>query len=236
MNQTDEIIVKLGHQLDEYKLPIVAWSSGKDSMLLLYLVRKVIPNIPVLMFPALWTRRQKTFAAQIIEEWKLSAFFYRPNVLDYEQYEGGSSVIAYYPFGSHQIPVITDVVESSRCGLDKGREALKGQPFSEYGWDATLVGSKNCDSHNLVRKLNLQCLSTSTHEVITPLWDLTDDEVFDAILKYKIPIDSKVYQDGREDYDTGNFNYCLRCLNSQEKEVLCPKTNTIIPTIGDIYA
>lgn len=178
------------------KHPILAWSGGKDSQLLLFLLREIYGEFPVLVFPHWWDN--KDFVAKMVKEWDLVAYTYRPNHI----YASPDHVISYYQVGKNLLPVITDVLNFDKCGLD--RLNISGR-VPHFEWDLVITGSKSCDSHKLVPKLQFP------DDIYTPLWDWTDGEVHNAIDELGVPVDTRIYIGGQEKYDTGNWSGCLAC-------------------------
>lgn len=209
------MIKQLQHSLENLTdHPILAWSGGKDSMLLLFLLRQMYGDFPVLVFPHWWDNTE--FITQIVKEWDLTAYSYRPSKLE----ASDKHIVTYYQIGKKMLPVVTDVLKSNKCGLDKANNVLQGViPYFE--WDTVITGSKSVDKHSLIEKLNF----TNTN-IETPLWDWTDEEVFDAINRLSVPIDHRIYSDGQEQYDTANWSGCMDCQSS--REVYCYKQNAII--------
>lgn len=194
--------------------PILAWSGGKDSQLLLFLLREIYGDFPVLVFPQWWNNTD--FIARIVGEWDLTAYSYRPNKIDATD----EHIVSYYQIGKKMLPVITDVLKSNKCGLERANNVLQGA-IPCFEWDAIISGSKAVDNHPLIPKLDL----TNT-DVITPLWDWTDEQVFNAIDQLDVPIDNRIYSDGQEQYDTGSWSGCMDCQSN--KEVYCYKANAMI--------
>lgn len=218
MNKIQKLEQDLKKLLTDYKNPIISWSGGKDSTLLLLLSRQLGYNVPALMFSSLWSRKQFRFITKIIDETGTMAFTYRPNSLRYVD----GTIVATYPLGDSEIPVLFDLHHTSaRCGLEVGQKALKGnQPM--FLWDCVITGSKFSDSHYLVPKLNFTELSL----IHTPLWDWTDDEVLGAMIHYGFEVPSYMDED-----DPGNFVGCMNCQKSGM--VFCPKENREIMGLGE---
>jgi hypothetical protein len=200
-------------ELETAKSPIIAFSGGKDSMLLLYLVRRVSESVPVLIFQDFWPKDHKKWVGSVIEDQNLVAFFYRPSVLKYID----GSILTYYPFGASSIPVISDVIHTDDCGLDKGKRVLNRVPLARFLWDKVLTGSRKTDSHPLVPNLDF-----SGTNVVTPLWDWTDSQVWETTTHLNIPT-SKTSSDA---------HLCMNCLEPEGRTVFCPKLNRNVESIG----
>ena len=220
----DNLMQKMADILANCESPIIASSFGKDSNLVLYIARQIRQNIPVLCFNWWWTPHQLIFVKQLIKEWELKCFFYRPNRLD----NIGESIISYYQIGDKEMPVIADVENGhEKCGIEAGQKALKNPHIPSFWWDCLITGSKKADKHSLVPcDKSVTEYSNNGVKIETPLWDWTDREVFEAIELLKIPIDNRVYQEQDLTADTGSFNYCVNCVRAKQTEqVFCPKVN-----------
>ena len=68
----------IDEMLTEFKSPAVLWSSGKDSMVLLHLVRRVRKDLPVVFFREPFQPRRYAFANDIIEDWELNVHEWPP--------------------------------------------------------------------------------------------------------------------------------------------------------------
>lgn len=177
--------------LTKAKNPIVCWSGGKDSTLVLYLAREVNKDIPVLVFKDFWD--DLSFVQDVIEKWELTAFHYKPVEITLK----GDTVVAYYNLAGKPLPVLTDIEYGERCGLKHWTPGA----YPHYMWDVTLTGSKKTDRHSLVPELDLTALTTDDHELVTPLWEWTDEDVVQTLTSLKIP--------ARPDEPS---KMCLNCL------------------------
>jgi len=202
--------------LDTASHPILAWSSGKDSQLLLHLIREV-QDIPVLVFPHFWDN--DGFVRKMVKDWDLTAFTYRPLKIEVK----ANHIVAYYSIGKNILPVITDVLNFDKCGLDIANKALRPTQIPNFDWDVVITGSKKVDKHLLVDQLDLSEIDNIT----PPLWNWTDEEVFDVIDKLGVPVDLRLYLGNEEKYDTGSWSGCMNCQTGQ-KEVWCYKQNAMI--------
>lgn len=221
LENTNEI---LRTALDAARNPILCCSFGKDSVLVLHLIRELGYNIPVLIFQDWLTKYQKVFIKEMVEKWKLTVFFYQPLRAE----KRGDSLVTYYNVAGRSLPVIQDIVTNGRCGLDLLN--FTPLPFN-YIWDLTIVGSKNCDEHPLVSAPDFEAFNSDSHKMIMPLADWSHDEVWDYIIDNNVPYDARVYYDGDEKADTGNFSGCFSCVDTKE-QVFCTKTQGMISGIG----
>jgi hypothetical protein len=202
----------LSTQLANSKAPIIALSGGKDSLLVLDMVHEIDPSVPVLIFKDWFNRDHMKWVGKVIKDRNLVAFFYRPNVIECIK----GSIISSYPFGASSLPVISDVVHSNECGLDWGKRVLDRTPLQTFPWDIVFTGSRKSDSHPLVPKLNFENTIIST-----PIWNLTDSEVWNEINKRQIQTSDT----------SSDAHLCMNCLQT-DRVVFCPKLGRNIQSIN----
>lgn len=204
MNALDKAREIIANALNGAKFPIVLWSGGKDSQLLLKLVNDVAET------PALWFRSSDTgrnkFAEQFIADSGMTAYSWEPTARYVLLNGDGFSLAEEFSFGHRKLPVISDIETGERCiaNLSKQRVA-----YVNYDFDVTFAGVKACDSHPLVK---------APRGFVYPLWEMSDAEVIEAIRELEIPIEESVY-DGS---DTDSIRFCTRCLTQGSDKVFCP--------------
>jgi hypothetical protein len=213
MNSLDQAREIIAHALDGATHPIVCWSGGKDSQLLLKLASEVNDDIPVLWFRSV-DRSRRRFAESFIADTDLTAYSWEPADRYVLPSGEGMSLIEEFSFGNRRLPLISDIVQGERCTVNLSKERVA---FVNYDFDVTLTGSKACDSHPLIAADQIE-------GVIYPLWHMADEEVWIAIREMEIPIEESVY-DGRE---ADGPSLCTRCLSGNE-EVFCPDARRMIP-------
>jgi len=208
LDHTREIIA---HALDGAQSPIVLWSGGKDSQLLLKLVNDVRET------PALWFRsvdnKRNRFAERFIAQSDLTAYSWEPAARYVLPNGEGLSLAEEFSFGSRSLPVISDIAPGDRCvvNLPKGRVS-----FVNYDFDVTFAGTKKSDSHLLAK---------APEGFVYPLWEMSDAEVWEAIREMEISVEESVY-DGRE---PDGPSLCTRCLTPGSDTVFCPDAQRMIP-------
>jgi hypothetical protein len=202
----------LSTQLANSKAPIIAFSGGRDSLLVLDMVHEIDATVPLVIYKDFFNRDHMKWVGKVIKDRNLIAFFYKPNVIECK----GNSIISRYPFGAGSIPVISDVIHSNECGLDWGKRVLDRTPLAHFPWDLVLTGSRKSDSHPLVPKLNFENTIISC-----PIWDLSDSEVWQEIKNRNIQTSDT----------SSDAHLCLNCLQT-DRVVFCPKKGINIQSIN----
>lgn len=212
--------------LRESQFPVCMWSSGIDSMLLLFLLRKYV-DIPVLWFHEDLSTKQAKFAHSIIRDWQLTVFNYAPMDRYYLPNEKGLTLINEYSIGGAPFPVLTDVEHSEQCGLDISKQRT---PYFAYHWPVTFVGWKETDGHFITGKNPFPPDGTQVGNTrfFAPLRHMTDADVLRLTKRLGIPMNQGKYA-GNTEYDPDYLHRCTRCF-SKESEVFCPKQQAMIPT------
>jgi hypothetical protein len=213
MNSLDQAREVIARALDGAKMPIVCWSGGKDSQLLLKLVTEVNQDVPVLWFRSIDPTRRK-FAEQFIADTELMAYSWEPADRYILPNGEGMSLVEEFSFGSQKLPLISDIALGTRCAINAPKERVE---FVNYTFDVSFVGAKQRDSHALVK--------WDDDDFVAPLWHMTDKEVWTAIREMEIPVEESVY-DGRE---VDGPQLCTRCLMPGSDEVFCPDAQRLIP-------
>lgn len=197
--------------------PIVAFSGGKDSVLLYALTNEIRAETPVIMLSAFWSRKQKQIARQILGQFPpVTQYEFRPDEFALQGHPNSDdhSLIAFYRFGSRHIPLIMDVVKAENICAGRVFESVLAMPLLkiDYLWDLTLVGTKKTDTHPLFNGMNPAELSNSGRILFDPLARWTDAEVWEAIGLLKLKTNDEFYEKGNELMDTGNFTANISCV------------------------
>lgn len=194
------------------------YSGGKDSRLLLEIVKA--ENLPctVLRFDDGWTIQQKLAA---YENADVLLYTYRAidflMVGDAEQ----TSLVAFYPIdGSTSMPVLKDFVPGTRHipSLRLEYSDLLPVQFTTH-----IVGSRQSDRHYAVgdrATIPEEEWQIGSCTIIAPLYGWSDTEVVEALKIYNVD-----YVPPREDLDTGNIPVCPECLTAlNEGRLSCTDT------------
>lgn len=200
--------------------PIVAWSGGRDSMLLLHLTREIQPDIAIVWFKQNVSREWERWCESIIVEWDLQVFTYPASDTYYLPNDQGLTLIDEYSFGLDVMPVLTDVSDDVECGAKVNGTRV---PSFSYPWDATLTGYRASDRHsilgsNFFPEDGTQCGNT---KLFAPMrwWADTDVERVSRGLNLPQPPED----------DT--LHRCTNCLQPGDDEVFCSQVDGFIPRL-----
>lgn len=211
MNSLDHAREIIANALGGVRFPIVLWSGGKDSQLVLKLVNDVVET------PALWFRsvdpKRNRFAEQFIANSGITAYSWGPSNRYVLPNGEGLSLAEEFSFGRRTLPVISDIVPGERCVVNLPKQRVA---YVNYDFDVTFAGTKRSDVHPLAK---------APEGFIFPLWEMSDAEVWEAIREMEIPIEESVYNDQEPD----GPSLCTRCLTPGSDEVFCPDAQRMIP-------
>lgn len=182
--------------------PAVLSSFGKDSLLLLDLVREVIPHPTVLWFR---TGMDERFARRIIRDWQLTAFSWAPAAVYLVSRGNDRTMVQEYSIGEHRLPVLVDLIPGEPCIACKLQQRTSNLylPF-----DTLLVGWKDTDEHWLKGNALLapDGFLAGRSTVYAPLRHMTDDAVRAAVKDRQIPFEPT----------PDELPVCSHCLSSEE--------------------
>lgn len=197
--------------LEKAAAPVALLSFGKDSILMLDLMREVRTDFPAIHFGPV-----DEFAKGIIRQYNLTVYSYaaaqRSIVIGDE-----TVLVSDYDFGGQLMPVVETVEPGDTCcGTVNNQPRLNN--FG-YDWTDTFLGWKETDKIPLVihQPHIIDGMRFGNTRLWTPIRHLTDTEVYAELARRELPIPAP-------DADTRLL--CTKCLRG---EAFCPLQQATIP-------
>lgn len=237
---------------ERFRRPALLWSGGKDSTVLLWALRKMGFEWPVVTFLEPWLPGKWMFVQELAAQMGLELHTWAPAAT--WVYERGPQVVlgASWDVGAGELcgvpkdvvePDGTDLPPGYFCGLKaitRPRAWLDGAP-----WDALVCGHKSCDTDPVLGGIPLRVDELAPQReggpvTIFPLRDWSDAEVWGYLLEHEVPIDWRRYERPPETGDlyadmtmprsvptlhnTDVLHACVNCLKQcgAGAQVYCP--------------
>lgn len=237
----------IADELVKYKNPIVFSSFGKDSMVMLDIIKTTGYKLPILFHREPFHPKKYEFANRIILNNEYTVYDYPPlltkvakkgdniEIINLHQVYGR---VNYMPTGLR--PRVAD--KDYLCGLYDLYDKPTVQNY-EFIWDLGLIGHKDTDRDPI---LPVTGLKTNKHSIgscsfLFPLKDFTDGDIWNYHRIYGLPINDKRYDANNNykefeniDYNPDYFHACTSCMDRDKPaQVYCPKLNTNVPNISN---
>lgn len=210
--------------LNNYRSPVLCWSAGLDSTLLLAMLIEDDKRVDVVQLGReFWTKEQKKRADELIKKWDLKVLSYPPIRTSFIGNDDQISLVREYAFIDAVMPMVSDVIEGTRCIADLDSYKAYAPPAT---WDLVLVGSRSDDRHYAFPKQVIPSEKWTLGQTTfyAPFYDKTREWVKNELQSRGLPC-----EEVSDEADSGNISLCTKCLNGVE--VLCPKENSIIPPV-----
>lgn len=225
--------------LAAFKSPAVMCSFGKDSLVLLHLVRQQV-DIPVIFHREPFQHHKYEFANRVMREWDLTVLDYLPIASAVKENEYGFEIQKFYQIGARRsvIPIRLAPPEPGEriiCGLTDIYEGPKGNII--YPFDLVFSGHKSSDVdfiHGAIPLAADVARNTDCASSVFALREFTDEDVWAYTELHDLPIHRERYEkvDGHwqekadrrsnPDYVSG----CMACMSQKSPGVVpCPKLN-----------
>ena len=237
--------VMLAHQR-----PVLLWSAGKDSMVLLHLLRDIGHDIPCILHREPFAPEKYRFADRIAKEWNLRVFDYPPERSEMWQGKDILAFMRHYRIGPaphSRLRVPKNVLPPEpgipfACAATDVLETPAGHPF-DYPFDVALIGHKSSDSDQIAGKVPLRSeweFPPDMPAVAFPLRDWTDRDIWWYTERFNVPQQADRYDvAGRRELESKElnsdyFHMCSACVRPGEGPVVCPKSGQNIPRRADV--
>jgi hypothetical protein len=243
MNKLDQAIQSISKSLSLSKSPVVAWSGGKDSMVLLDIIKnKMGVKTPVILFREPWQPRKYQFQDSIIRDWELECYSWHPFHSAFQQTGGEFEVQHYYRFDTTVVTCpsgITEIVEGKpwACAIDMANRPKQHSLVT--GWTDVFIGHKACDSDPIYggdagTRIDVRIVPGQA-TMHFPLKNWTHDDIWEYIVqnnlpwdkdRYEVSSDSKFTERKDKTSNADYINACVACVDKRSdaaKFVYCPK-------------
>jgi 3'-phosphoadenosine 5'-phosphosulfate sulfotransferase (PAPS reductase)/FAD synthetase len=241
-----ETRARIAAQLARAEKPAVACSFGKDSMVLLALVREQMPRIPVMYCEGFPHPTKHDFVKRMAKEWDLDLVMPGPIAMDIIAKGQDVSLMRIYELAPERIVALPVEAHpgyvpdaSSQCAL----AAIFTPPpvVSHLNHDALFIGHRGDDVDPHFGAIPLADYEATAEEFsfFYPLRDWTEADIWRASDILGIPQNLARYE--RQDMDANNDYYplCTECLKpSESQEAFCPQLGRDVPNRGnemDLY-
>jgi hypothetical protein len=230
----------------------IMWSSGKDSMVLLHLIRELLPGselrthkypIPIIWHRHPWFPAKNEFGEDIVRSWNLEVYDFPPLACGVKCKPERIELVARYPFGGGGMDLPINTVEPLKkrdfvCGLE-WLNRPKSATF-KWPWQTVFIGHKDSDIDPYEGPVPLEhdAADAGGVNLVFPLRRWTDDDIWQYIEENHVPFDKRRYAGRLENPDHWlNADYlhaCCKCVDPREtaQEVMCPKLNRMVPVVG----
>ena len=230
------------------KKPIIACSFGKDSIVMLDLIRRCGFYFPILFYREPYFPKKCKFANRLIEDWNLVVYDYPASATSIGEVDGRMEIMNYYLLSDGKINRLPTGVydpvggEPYLCGYED--LYLKPTGGINFPWDVLFVGHKSSDVDFLLGPIPLiQTVykADGGPTISFPIRNFTDEDIWEYTEQFSIPYNEKRYDkdNGYAEFSDRTYNNdwyptCTACLKSDaEANVYCPRRQEMIEAKGN---
>lgn len=231
---------RIGAALAEATQPIVLWSSGKDSTVVLHLTLR-LQTVPVMWWRLAKFPEKAKHGMWVARIWDLELYDAMP--LFVEEVQNGNwweAVHGYGPDHSSVMAMTTGILpmkegEPYLCAVSDllSRPTV---PSQGWPWDVMLQGhrEKELPYFGSKQKFSKHTVALGGKTLCNPIFDWSDDEVWGYVKRYRLPIDKMRYFGKNTDVSPDHYPTCYNCLDSRKygQMVDCPKMGVQIPSVA----
>lgn len=231
-----------------YAKPVVLSSFGKDSMVMLDIVRRADFKLPILFFREAFFPKKYAFANWVVQQHEYEVHDYPPLETRFAKRGGTVEIVNLHRCVGTKGPLYVPTGikppkfgEPFLCGLFDIYEKPTGTFF--FPWDLLLIGHKASDVDPILGAVPPKTAHVARGpgeaSLLFPLRDFTDADVWEYHRRFDLPVNTGRYNaaDGFREFDDDTYNpdyfrACTACMDpDRPSEVHCPKTGE---TIGNI--
>lgn len=232
---------------------VLAWSGGKDSMVLLHIMLSLKKKLPVIFFKEPWQPSKYAFQNKIISEYELEVYTWHPYLSQFQQTDDEFEVQNFYGINTTIVTCPTGITAPEEgkpwvCAIDILNRPK--QQNIQAAWDMIWIGHKGCDSDPIYggdagTRINSR-FGNGWMNLMFPLKEWTHEDIWEYIEQNDVPWDKDRYEkaDGcyREKKDRSmNVDYvhaCTSCIDKRptaKKIVYCPKFKGMVENASSRY-
>lgn len=240
--KVDETLARIDRGFEKYPQGVVLWSGGKDSMVLLHLLRRLAIDLPVVFFREPWQPRKYAFQERMIREWDLIAYTWHPQRSAMQQNGDEYEVQNWYQLNDSLLTCPSGIIPPAddlpwACAIDMLRRPKQSHLLIEDA-QVAWVGHKRCDSDPILggdagTRVEARVMPDRM-SLLYPMRDWTHDDVWQYIEDNQVPLDEARYvkiegkwQERKHMRHNADYVHaCTACLDSRDiadKVVYCPK-------------
>jgi len=225
--------------LAKCKKPVALCSFGKDSIVMLDLLRKVKPDIDIIFFREPYFQQKFIYAQKIMADWNLTVYDYPPSFFNYILLDDYFEIFNYYYTNGLEWLILY----MGCCKYDKDKPFLCAKDLLNrptcslytFNWDCVFLGQKETDPVHITNKKIIlkEIYKTGKGLGILPLKDWTNDDVWSYIKANNLPYDKDRYENKNDNINPDKYPTCYDCLDYKNgKTVICPKQQKETANIG----
>ena len=239
--------------LSQYRAPIINAGFGKDSICLVHLCNRDMKlGLPIMFHRDPYFPLKYRFANMIIQKWGLVCWDTPACNTSVFYHNGVFEVARHYPIGGgHNLALCALLYSPDRYVEGEYLCALRDiyqQPLGDFDfrWDLMLSGHRFVETkpHSGHQQAGIKWThkhNPGTADVLYPLRDWTDQDIYQYHVEAGIPVNTDVYEekDGalvpKEDntYNPDRRPACFECMRPENPAmVLCPKKMSIVNNVS----
>lgn len=235
-----------------YRNPIIYSGFGKDSICVVHLCKKVMGlDWEILFHRDPFFPKKYRYANKIIDMWNLTCRDYPAKAASVYYHNQTFEVVREYGIGFNSLALCALLYTPDRyvpgeylCALNDIYLQPKGS--YDYLWDVGVQGFRSVESKphsagkpNLLRWANKQNIGSA--DMVYPLHNWTNQEVYKYIVDNGIPINTDVYDIVNDElvpkldntYNPDRRPACFECMKPENPmSVLCPKK---MATVNNVW-
>ena len=226
----------IAQHLAEMHKPAVACSFGKDSMVMLALVREQKPDVDVVYFNAFPSPTKHAFAMQVANDWKLNLHCPTPLGRDLIGKGDHVKILELHLLAPNRAMAFPMEAEPGyepdadcHCAIAKLNEPVAD---CQLDFDGVFIGHRNDDVDPTQSAVPLasDAVIYPDFRYLYPLKDWTEADIWHATNLLEIPQNWARYSQNEMAANNDYYPLCTRCLSS-DVPVTCPKTQQDIPGV-----